>query len=373
MTSDQDKAGLPDKYEPSNVQLQPETAPQAVMGFLPKTESITADEKIHVAREEGYDPMAIELALAPPGATAGDKIRLLILIIVAAVLVIFFFPLERFFKKAPRDLGSMSIGDPVVEESLTASDMRHKPWLKALAKIDRLYFREGKLTEALRLAELELAKVPQKDRESWRNLYYRYWELLADADRVHVLKTSTRAYLDAFPEDPFANYYFARAFLKATDRIHSFTPQLKTAYRQEAEIIAGQLDRTCSTLFARKKHPEVDKEKMAALTDLYQKLRLEQAKLYVLMWKLGGYEEDEHPDVAYRDKALDICESTELADMKEARALKAVIYNHILDRWNWFEGQQIIQNQLRKRKDLQKQLEALNKALGKAGTLINPP
>jgi hypothetical protein len=363
MASDQDKDRLPVKHDVSDVQVHPETAAQVVPNYLPGTESIASDEKMQIAREEGYDPMAIELALAPPGATAADKIRLLILIIVAAVLVIFFFPLNRFFKPAPQDLGSMSIGGPILEESLTASNIRHKPWLKALVEIDHLYFQEGKLTEAIRRAELALEKVPLKNRESWQKLFYRYWELLADADRIHVLKTSTRAYLDAYPEDPFANYYFARAFLKAADRIQSFTPQTKNTYRQEAERVARQLDRTCSTLYAQKKHPDVSQEKRDVIKDLYQKLRLEQAKLYVLIWKLGGYEEDDHPDVVYRDNALGICEREELADMKEAKALKAVIYAHILDRWNWFEGKQIVQNQLYKRKDFQKQLDELNAEL----------
>jgi hypothetical protein len=369
MNSDQDNQRLPVRHNASDVQVQPETAAQAVMGHLPGTDSIESDEKIQIAREEGYDPLAIELALAPPGATVADIIRLLILIIVAAALVIFFFPLNRFFKPAPRDLGSMSIGGPFLEESLKASDIRHKPWLKALVKIDRLYFQEGKLSEAIQLAELELEKVPQKDRESWQKFYYRYWELLIDADRVHALKISTRAYLNAYPEDPFANYYFARAFLKAADRIHSFTPQTKNAHRQEAEIVARQLDRTCSTLFAQKKHPDVSKENLQVIIDLYQKLRLEQAKLFVLIWKLGGYEEDDHPDVVYRDKALDICESEELADMQEAKALMSIIYTHILDRWNWFEGRQIIQNQLRKRKDFQKHLDELNTKLREAEKL----
>jgi hypothetical protein len=108
---------------------------------------------------------------------------------------------------------------------------------------------------------------------------------------------------------------------------------------------------------------------VAMITDLYQKLRLELAKLYVLIWKLGGYEEDDHPDVVYRDNALDICENQELADMQEAKALKAEIYTYILDRWNWFEGQQIIQKQLQKRKDFQKQLELLNTELREAEKL----
>ena len=60
---------------------------------------------------------------------------------------------------------------------------------------------------------------------------------------------------------------------------------------------------------------------------------------------------------------LDICESEELADMKEAKALKAAIYTHVLDRWYWFEGQQIIQNRRWKRKDFQKKLDDLTREL----------
>jgi len=366
MASDQENQRLPVKQNAAGVQVRPATAAQAVLGHLPGTDCIDSAEKIKIAREEGYDPMAIDLALVPPGATPADIIRLLILITVAVVLVIFFFPLNRFFKPAPQDLGSMSIGGPFLEASQNVSDIRNKPWLKALIKIDRLYFREGKLSEAIKLAELELEKAPQKDRAGWRNLYYRYWELLLDADRSLVLKMSTRAYLDAYPEDPFANYYFARAFLKTADRYHSLSSQTKSTYRQNAEIVARQLDQACSSLSAQKKHPGVSQEKLQIIDDFYQKLRLEQAKLFVLIWKLGGFEEDEHPDVIFRDKALDICESEELADMKEAKALRTVIYTHVLDRWNWFEGQQIIQNKLHKRKDLQKQLEALNTELGEA-------
>jgi hypothetical protein len=370
MNSDQDnQQRLPVKHGTPDVQIQPATSAQTVMGHLPGSDAIEPDEKIQIAREEGYDPMAIDLALDPPGATIADKVRLLILIMVAAVLVIFFFPLNRFFKPALRDLGSMSIGGPFLEESLTASDIHHKPWLKALVEIDRLYFQEGKLSEAIQLAELELEKAPQKNRQAWQKLYYRYWELLYDADRVHVLKVSSRAYLNAHPEDPFANYYFARAFLKAADRNYSLTPETKNSYRQEAEIVARQLDRACSTLLAQKKHPDVSQEKLQVISELYQKLRLEQAKSFVLIWKLGGYEEDDHPDVIYRDKALDICESEELADMQEAKALMSVIYTHILDRWNWFEGQQIIQNQLQKRKNFQKQLDELNAELKEKETL----
>jgi hypothetical protein len=216
------------------------------------------------------------------------------------------------------------------------------------------------------VAESALGKIPEKDREIWQKVYYRYWELLSNAGRIHVLKTSTRSYLTAFPEDPFAIYYFTRAFLTAADRIRAFTPQTKKAYRQEAETVAQRIDRACSALDAQRQHPHAKKDRKAALTDLYQKLRLEQAKSYVLIWKLGSYEEDEHPDVVYRDKALDICDSEELVDMKEAKALKTAIYTDILDRWYWIEGRQIIQNHKKKRKDLQLKLDSLIQELEKA-------
>ncbi len=118
---------------------------------------------------------------------------------------------------------------------------------------------------------------------------------------------------------------------------------------------------------------DAKKDKKAALTDLYQKLRLEQAKLYVLIWQLGGYEEDEHPDVVYRDRALDIAESEALFDMKEAKALRAVIYTHILDRWYWIEGRQTIQNHKQKRKDLQKKLECPHPGTRRDQKIMNDP
>jgi len=234
-----------------------------------------------------------------------------------------------------------------------------KPWLKTLVEMDRLYFQKGKLTEAIRLAESELGKLTDKDWEAWRKVYYRYWELLSEAGKDHVLKTSTRAYLTPFPEDPFANYYFARAFLTAADRIRSYSPETKTAYRQEAISIAAQIDRAGNALKARRQHADTRTSESAGFADLFKKLRLEQARLYVLVWKLGGYEEDEHPDVTYRDKALDICDSRELFEMKEAQELKVAIYTHILDRWYWFEGRQIVQSQLENRKDLRDRLETL--------------
>jgi hypothetical protein len=369
MNSDQDKPLLPARHFPPDVQIRPETDVRASIGFLPKTGTIEADEKIPIARDEDYDPMAIKLALHPPVSTSADKLRLLLLTMVAALLVIVFFPFYRFFKPAPRDLGPMSIGGPIMEEAATPVNVQNKPWLAVLIRIDRLYFREGKLTEAINVAESALGKIPEKDREIWQKVYYRYWELLSDADRIHVLKTSARAYLTAFPEDPFANYYYAHAFLTAADRIRSYTPESKKSYRQEAETVAQQIDRACNALDAQRQHPHAKKDKKAVLTDLYQKLQLEKAKLYILIWKLGDYGEDEHPDVVYRDKALDICESEELVDMKEAKALIAVIYTHILDRWHWIEGRQIVQNRKHKRKDLQKKLESLIQELEKTKKL----
>jgi len=369
MSSNQDKLQLPAKHFRSDAQLHQTTDVRQSIGFLPKTDIIEADEKIPIAREEGYDPMAIELALNPSATTSADKLRLLVLSMVAALLVIVFFPFYRFFKPIPQDLGPMSIGGPIMEEAAMPANIRNKPWLGVLVRIDRLYFQEGKLTEAIKIAESELGRIPEKDWEVWQKVFYRYWELLSDAGRIQVLKTSTRAYLTAFPEDPFANYYYARAFLTAADRIRVYTPATKTAYRQEAETVAQQIDHTCSALVAQKQHPHTPTDKKSALTDLYQKLRLEQAKLYVLIWKIGGYEEDEHPDVVYRDKALNICESEELVDVKEAKALKAFIYTQILDRWHWVEGRQIIQNHKHKRKDLQEKLEALIRELEKTQNL----
>jgi hypothetical protein len=359
MNSDQDKPRLPARRFPSDAQIRPETDVKASIGLLPATGTIEADERIPIAREEDYDPMAIELALNPPASTSADKLRLLILAVVAALLVIVFFPFYRFFKPAPRDLGPMSIGGPIMEEAASPAMVRNKPWLAVLSRIDRLYFQEGKLSEAIKVAESALGKIPQKDREIWQKVYYRYWELLSGAGRIHVLKLSARAYLTAFPEDPFANYYYARAFLTAADRSRAYPPETKKAYRMEAETIAQQIDRAGTALDAQRQHPDAGQDKKAALSDLYRKLRLEQARMYVLIWKLGGYEEDEHPDVVYRDKALDICESEELVDMKEAKTLRAAIYTHILDRWHWIEGRQIIQNHKHKRKDLQKKLESL--------------
>ena len=359
MNPDQTNSRLPARSDSNPVQIQAQNDNQAITGFLPATDRIEKNEKVVIAQEEGYEPLAIRLALETHASSGAEKLRLLVFILVAAVLVFFFFPIDRFFKPSPVELGPMSIGGPVLKGSLTPAKIRQMPWLRTLVEIDRLYFQEGKLTEAIRLAETELGKLPQNEWETWQQVYYRYWELLSDAGRAHILKISTRAYLASFPEDAFANYYNARAFLTTVDRIPGFTPDARSAYREEAIKLAGQIDRAGRSLDARRQHPETRKDDAAALSDLYRKMLLEQARMYVLIWKLGGYEEDEHPDVIYRDKALDICDSAALSGMKQAVELKATIYTHILDRWYWFEGRQIIQNQQKKRKDLQIKLESL--------------
>jgi hypothetical protein len=218
------------------------------------------------------------------------------------------------------------------------------------------------------VAETNLERVPEKNWESWKKVHYRYWELLSDAGRTLSLKTATKSYLQTIPEDPFANYYSAQAFLTAVDPIRSFNRETRQAYRIEAETLIQQIDRTCKALNARQKVGGTT-EKKAFLQNLYQKLRLQQAKLFVLIWRLGGYKEDNHPDVVYRDKALNIINRDELANLKEAKALKISIYNHILDRWHWFEGKQVIQGIKQNRRSMVKELKVLQKELKDAEAL----
>lgn len=256
----------------------------------------------------------------------------------------------------------MTIGGPVSKGNLAYSSQRNEPWYPVLLEIDRLYFGEGKLTQAIQAAESALEVVPKNKWERWKKIHYRYWELLSAAGKINALKTASQAYLQILPEDPFANYFYAYAFRTATDRIGSFTPEMKQAYRREADATIRQIDSACHALNARRSN-QLSPEEDDALAQIYQKLRLEQAKLYALVWKLGGYEEDTHPDVVYRDKALAICDNAELADSKEAKALKLDIYTHILDRWYWFEGQQVVQGTKMHRRALEQKVEALQKEI----------
>jgi hypothetical protein len=368
MDSDQNNSKLPIKSDATPPQLQGGTELQTEPGFLPRTDSIPLEEKISIARDEGFDPLAIELAMGSYETPAAHKLLLFILTIIAAVLVVFLFPVTRFFKPKTVDLGSMTIGDPIIAQRQMQLSAFKEPWLKVLLEMDRLYFGEGKLSEAIEVAETNLEQVPQKNWERWKKVHYRYWELLSDAGRSLALKTATSTYLQTIPEDPFANYYSANAFLAAVDRIRSFNQETRQTYRQEAEALIRQIDRACNTLIAQTKTSST-KEKKAKLRDLYQKLRLQQAKLFVLIWKLGGYKEDSHPDVVYRDKALNIINRDELTHLKEAKKLKISIYTHILDRWYWFEGQQVIQGVKQKRRAFVEELRTLQKELNDAEKL----
>ena len=368
MDPDQNNSQLPVKSDSSPAPIQSASEVQTGLGSLPRSEAIGLEEKISIARDEGFNPLAIELAVGSYKTPVAYKMLLFGLVIIAAVLVAFLFPIDRFFKPKTEDLGTMTIGQPVSEDGRTLFTEFNKPWLKVLLEMDRLYFRDGKLTQAIELAESSLGRVPEKDWENWKKVHYRYWELLADAGRTLPLKAATRAYLNISPEDPFANYYSAHAFLAAADQMRSFNRESRRAYRSEAERCIQQIDSACNALKARQKIDST-KEKIRYLQDLYQKLRLQQAKLFVLIWRLGGYKEDNHPDVIYRDKALDITDRRELADLKEAKVLKITIYKHILDRWHWFEGQQLIQGKKQKRKALVEKVKALQKELKDAETL----
>jgi len=367
MNADQNKSQLPAASGSMPAQIQPESEIQGPFGFLPRTDTVQIDERIAIARSEGFSPLAIELAVGSYETSGSYKFLLFSLALIAAVLVAFLFPVDRFFKPKTRDLGTMTIGNPILGDNRALFMDFNKPWLRVLLEMDRLYFQEGKLSEAIQVAESSLQQVPEKNWESWKQVHYRYWELLSDAGRTPDLKAATQSFLRKVPEDPFANYYSAHAFLMAVEAIRVFDHRAQQTYRQGAENVIQQIDRACNALNAQRK--VADSKEKTFLENLYQKLRLQQAKLFVLIWRLGDYKEDRHPDVVYRDKALDICSSGELAHLKEAKALKINIYTHILDRWHWFEGQQVIQGTRQKRRSIAEELQALRKELEAAEKL----
>ncbi len=358
MDPDQNKSQLPVTTDSSPSPVAKGAEMRDTAEVLPRSDSIQLDEKIAIARDEGFHPLAIELTVGSYETSSAQKMLLFGLVLTAAALVAFLFPIERFFKPRARELGTMTIGDPISED---ISDIG-KPWLKVLQEMDQLYFREGKLSEAIQVAEKNLAQAPQKDWEDWRNVHYRYWELLADAGSAPALKAATQSYLQTLPEDPFANYYATHAFLATVEPLRSFTRDMRQDFRFEAQKLVQQIERAGKALKARQKAEGMPEIK-TVLQNLYQKLRLQQAKLFVLIWRLGGYREDQHPDVVYRDKALDILDRDELVVLKEATILKISIYNHILDRWFWFEGQQTIQGVKQKRKAMVTELKKLQKEL----------
>ena len=362
--SEQNNSKLPPPSDSLQTLVPQESEARNATGILPRSDSIRLSEKMTIARDEGFHPLAIELAIGSYETSAAQKMFLFGLVIIAAALVAFLFPVERFFKPRAQELGTMTIGDPINENISSIS----KPWLKVLREMDQLYFREGKLSEAIQVAERNLAQAPQEDREAWHNVHYRYWELLADAGDAQSLKTATQSYLKTLPEDPFANYYAAHAFLATVEPLRSFTRDRRQNFRSEAETLIQKIERAGKALKARQKAEDTSKTK-ALLQNLYQKLRLQQTKLFVLIWRLGGYREDKHPDVVYRDKALDILDQDALVNLKEAKILKISIINHILDRWYWFEGQQVIQGIPQRRKALVNERKELQKELKDAEAL----
>ena len=72
MNSNQNDSRLPVKPDSNDVRAQPENDLPAVMGYLPKTGTLEMEERISMAQEEGYDPLAIQLALEPPASSAED-------------------------------------------------------------------------------------------------------------------------------------------------------------------------------------------------------------------------------------------------------------------------------------------------------------
>jgi hypothetical protein len=270
MDPDQTKPQLPVKSDSSPTPVHDGTEIQSAAGFLPRSDSIRIDEKIAIARHEGFNPLAIELAIGSYETSAAHKLLLFGLAIIAAALVAFLFPVDRFFKPQTRDLGTMTIGDPISEDNQALFLEFNKPWMKVLLEMDRLYFREGKLSEAIQVAEANLERVPEINWESWKKVHYRYWELLSDAGRTLSLKAATKSYLQTIPEDPFANYYSAQAFLAAVEPIRSFNRDTRQAYRLEAEALVQQIDRASNALKARQKAGGTA-EKTRFLQNLYQK------------------------------------------------------------------------------------------------------
>ena len=91
---------------------------------------------VAIARQEGFNPLAIELAIGSYETSAAHKLLLFGLAIIAAALVAFLFPIDRFFKPQTRDLGTMTIGAPISEDSQALFLEFNKPWMKVLLEMD---------------------------------------------------------------------------------------------------------------------------------------------------------------------------------------------------------------------------------------------
>jgi hypothetical protein len=117
MNSDEPKLQLPATSDSMPAQIQSETQIQSPLGFLPRTDAIQIDEKIAIARSEGFHPLAIELAIGSYETSASYKLLLFSLVVIAAALVAFLFPADRFFKPKTRELGTITICDPISEDN----------------------------------------------------------------------------------------------------------------------------------------------------------------------------------------------------------------------------------------------------------------
>ena len=159
MNSDRHKPPVPANPQSGDVQIHSGPDVQATVGYLPETDRIGSDDHAPIALAEGYDSQAVELAYEASEISLFDKLRLISLIIVAAILVAFFFPTERFFKPRTTELGTMTIGGPASDSSRAYSERRNEPWYPVLKRIDQLYFGQGKLTQAIQVAESALEPV----------------------------------------------------------------------------------------------------------------------------------------------------------------------------------------------------------------------
>lgn len=106
--------------------------------------------------------------------TTSDKLRLLILTMVAVVLVIVFSPFNRFFNPALKDLGPMSIGGLIMEEPLTAADVRNKPCLGVFGQNRPTLLPGGKIIRSHCSGGIRAWENSGKDREDWQKIYYLY-------------------------------------------------------------------------------------------------------------------------------------------------------------------------------------------------------
>jgi hypothetical protein len=82
MGSEQNNSQLPVTSNSSPISVPEGSQTQDAAGILPRSDSIQLDEKIAIARDEGFHPMAIELAIGSYETSAAQKILLFGLVII---------------------------------------------------------------------------------------------------------------------------------------------------------------------------------------------------------------------------------------------------------------------------------------------------